>query len=112
MALLELSLALLFIVLIILIISAIPLNLAVNLLGGESSIIKVIVVNLIVVVAYFIIQSLFGEYAGYAVFAATIIVYMIAFRLGIIRAVIAWLLQGVIAVLLVLAALALGISLL
>ena len=43
--------------LLIIILSAIPLNIAVKLLGGKSSIVKVIFANIIVAVLGYLIQS-------------------------------------------------------
>lgn len=89
-----------FIVLIILIISAIPLNIAVKLLGGDSSILKVIVVNLAVGFAALLLNSFFGVLGGLISFIAMLFIYKVAFDLGLIRAFLAWILQAIVVVVL------------
>lgn len=81
--------------LLIIILSAIPLNIAVKLLGGKSSIVKVIFANIIVAVLGYLIQSQIGVFAGLLTFIIMLFVYKIMFDMGWIRSFLAWLLQYV-----------------
>jgi len=97
--------ALIWILLILLLglaISSIPLNIAVHLLGGDSSIIKVIIVNISVGVVAALINFYVNAYAGIVAFISMLFIYKLAFDLGWIRAFLAWILQGIILVLLIL----------
>jgi hypothetical protein len=102
MEILGLSLIAIIVVLLMLMIAALPLNLAVKLLGGRSSTLKVIITNLLTAFIVYLIYEFVNHYAGFIAFIATILVYRIAFRLGWIRAFLAWILQAVIALILVL----------
>jgi hypothetical protein len=86
----------LIVLLVVLIISAIPLNIAVKLLGGKSGIIKVIFVNVLVGLVYFAIHAFIGLFAGLISFIAMLFIYKEMFRLGWLKAFFAWLLQGAI----------------
>lgn len=90
-------LSLILIIVLILIISALPLHFAVKLLGGHSTIIKVLFVNLLVGIVLAVLNFLFGYVAGIIGFIAMILIYMNMFDLGFLRALLAWLLQAVIA---------------
>jgi len=96
---------------IVLIISAIPLNIAVKLLGGKSSLFKVILVNLILGVINGFIDTKFALFSGILSFVALLFIYKIMFDLGWLRAFLVWILQFVIAFILTLILLFLGISL-
>lgn len=105
-------LTILLILVLIVIISALPLNIAVKLLGGDSSIIKVIGVNLLVFTTVFIINLLVGPLAGIIGFIAMLFIYKISFDLGWFKAFVAWILQAVIVVILgILGTVLLGVSL-
>ena len=82
-------------------ISAIPLNIAARLLGGKSSIIWAAITNLIAGLVSAAIYSLFSRIGSIAAFISLLAVYKFMFRLGWIRALLVWLLQGIIALLLV-----------
>ena len=89
---------------IILAISAIPLLIAVRLLGGEASIFKVILANLLVGLAGVLIYYQFPAFAGIITFVGLLLIYSMMFRISFVKALFAWILQGIIAfVLLVLA---------
>ena len=82
------------------IISAIPLWLAVKMLGGRGSVFRVIGVNLLVGLVAFAVRAVFSTWAGLIAFILMIWIYKDFFRLGWIRALLAWLLQFVVAALL------------
>ncbi len=82
--------------LLIIVISSLPLYFAVKILGGDASIIKVFFTNLIVGLIGFGLTSMFGL-GSLLILIVTVFLYMFIFDLGIIRAIIAWLLQYVIA---------------
>ena len=99
------------VLLIVLVISALPLHFAVKILGGKSTIIKVIVVNVLVSIIIGITNSYFGLIAGFVFFLILIVIYKLLFKMGFIRVILAWLLQSVIALLLIFIAGIFGISL-
>jgi len=84
---------------IVLVISSLPLYLAVKFMGGKSSVIRVIFVNFIMaaIVVYLGIQREL-VFLGIAAFLSTLIVYKIIFRLSLFRALLAWVLQYIIAI--------------
>lgn len=79
----------------LLIISALPLYFAVKILGGEASVFKVLFVNLIAGIVGIVVNS------HLVTFLLLIFVYKLMFRLSWIAAFFAWMLQFVIALLLV-----------
>ena len=79
--------------LIILFISALPLYFAVKYMGGEASILKVLLANLIVGVIYFFVPSLIA-------FVLLLFVYKAMFELSWSGALGAWILQIIIAIIL------------
>lgn len=97
---------------IIWIISAIPLNLAVKLIGGKSSIIKVIFVNFLVAVASALLYQTFGLFAVIFSFLAMLLIYKIMFKIGWFRAFLAWILQFILVAIFVVVLLMFGVSLL
>lgn len=95
----------------ILVVSAIPLNLAVKLLGGRSSILKVIAANILAGVLGYLILVYVGEYVAILSFIAMILIYRSMFRMGWIRSMLAWLLQFVIIAIIIVVLLLFGVSL-
>ncbi|MFH1840103.1 MAG: hypothetical protein ABH849_03065 [Nanoarchaeota archaeon] len=90
-----------------LIISAIPLFIAIKFLGGKVSLVKVIVINLLagiisILIILFLIpllSSLSGwllTIIPYIPYIILILIYSVFFQLGIIKATIAWILQAII----------------
>lgn len=80
------------------VLSAIPLNIAVNLLEGKSSWVKAIIVNLFVALISFVIGIYVGKFSGLLSFLILLFIYKIMFKMGWIRCIVAWLLQlGIIA---------------
>jgi len=100
------------ILLIVLVISAIPLNLAMKMLGGKSSILKVILANLLAGIAYIFLHAYMGIFAGLASFIVMILIYREIFKVGWLRVLLALILEVVIIILFWVALAALGISLL
>lgn len=90
-------------VLIILFISALPLYFAVGLMGGKTSILKVLFANFIVGIIYLIVPSLIS-------FILLLFIYKEMFKLSWLGALGAWLLQFVVAVVLGLAFILLGLG--
>jgi len=80
----------------ILVVSAIPLNIAVKVLGGESSIIKVIIVNILVGASAAILALVIDKFLAIASFIVMIFIYKEMFKIGWIKAFFAWVFQGVI----------------
>lgn len=81
---------------IIFIVSAIPLNIAVRLLGGKSSFLKAILVNLIVGTAGYFISTKIKFFATILSFIVLLLIYKVMFRIGWLRALLAWVVQLVI----------------
>jgi len=84
----------------IFLISAIPLHIAVRLLGGRTSITWAALTNLIVGITGGIVYVFLAKYAAIVAFIILLLVYKFMFSLGWIRAFLAWLLQGVVIILL------------
>ncbi|MBS3137620.1 hypothetical protein J4232_04255 [Candidatus Woesearchaeota archaeon] len=79
--------------------SAIPLNLAVKMLSGHSTLLRVVIVNIIVAVLTFVIDIYFTLiYSLIISFFALLYVYTVMFDLSYFRAFLAWILQFVIIV--------------
>lgn len=81
---------------VVLVISAIPLNIAVKFMGGRSSLIKVIIANIIIAIISYFIKENINFLAGFLSFIAMLFVYKLMFRMGWLRSFLAWLLQYVI----------------
>ncbi|MBW2974964.1 hypothetical protein KY366_04570 [Candidatus Woesearchaeota archaeon] len=78
-----------------LIISALPLYFAVKLVGGETGIVRIILISLMLSFASVVAAQLIDIFAGLFMLFATLFVYKIAFKISFFRAVIAWILQYV-----------------
>jgi len=92
------------------ILTVFPLYIIVKLLGGKVSLMKALVIKVAAVVITLLLSMAFGLVGPLLVAVCLIILYMAAFRMGVIRASIAWLLEGVVLVVLILAFGALGIT--
>ncbi|MFP4403575.1 MAG: hypothetical protein ACLFPJ_04450, partial [Candidatus Woesearchaeota archaeon] len=79
----------------ILILSAIPMNIAVKFMGGRSSILKVLFANLVYAVLFFLIEMYVDIWTIFS-FILMIFVYKVIFEMGWIRTILAWLLQFII----------------
>jgi hypothetical protein len=103
----------LIIVILAIIISSLPLYFAVHMLGGDATILKVFLTNLLIGVLTGVFGAVLGVKAigGILALVITTIIYMVMFHLGILRAIIAMFLSAIIAFLLtVLAAMVLGVT--
>lgn len=89
---------------IVLVLSSIPLLISVRMMGGEASIARVILTNLLVGLVGVLLYYQFPMFSGILSLIALLLVYSMMFRISVIRAAFAWLIQGVIAFLLLLAA--------
>jgi hypothetical protein len=98
--------------LLVIVVSAIPLNLAVKLMGGKSSILRVILANIIVGILAIFIDMKLGHFAGIVSFIAMLFIYKHLFHVGYLRALLAWVLQFVIILIFILALAAIGVTLL
>ena len=101
---------------IIAILSAIPLNLAAHLLGGESSIFKVVFINLVYglisgLLSAFFASSLGGLILPILLFIILLLIYKIAFDVGWLRAFLIWITQFVILAIIIVGLSMIGISL-
>jgi len=108
----EITLTIIIIILLAIIVSSLPLYFSVRLFGGDASILKVFFTNILVAIISSVLLRLFG-FGALIILLSTILVYMFMFKLGFFRAFFAWLIQYVVAFLLVLLFLfVLGLSLL
>jgi len=96
------SLISIFLYLIVFVISSIPLWLALKFMGGKGSIIKVVLVNVIVGIVMGVLLETFQRFGFLIAFIIVLYIYKEMFRLGWIRALLAWLLQGVVVIVLIL----------
>ncbi len=81
---------------ILMLVSAIPLNISIKLLGGKSSLFKVIIANVAVAIVEAAIASIFGFFSGLISFFAMLFVYKKMFKMSWTASFFAWLLQFVI----------------
>jgi len=94
---------------IVLIIAAIPLHFSVSFLGGDSSILKAIITNGLVGLAGALIQSFVPSFGTLVYVIAVLLIYKFMFNIGWIRAVLVWILQVIISVVLLMLLMFLGV---
>ena len=82
-------------VIIVMIVSALPLYLAVKFVGGEAGIVKIILMSLVLSFASLGAARFIGLFAGLVMLIGTLIVYKLAFKISLLKAFIAWVLQYV-----------------
>ncbi|MBN1274754.1 hypothetical protein JXA12_00470 [Candidatus Woesearchaeota archaeon] len=93
-------------------ISALPLYFSVQLLGGKAGLFKVVLINLLVAFVAILVRFFFDSWGGLVAFIVMIWIYKDFFELSWLRALLAWLLQFVFAVIIiVLAVLLFGVAL-
>jgi|TARA_B100001971_G_C18172245_1_gene527829 hypothetical protein len=90
-----------------LVISLLPLYFAVKLVGGEASLMKVILLSILLSAFSLAALTYLGLYASIASLLATSLVYRVAFKLTTGKAILVWILQYVIAFILTLLAVSL-----
>ena len=76
--------------------AAIPLHLAARMFGGDSTLLKAILTNLIAGVLGGVISLLFSRTGLLVYFIVLLLVYKMMFKIGWIKAFLVWLLQGII----------------
>ena len=87
------------IVLSIAIISSLPLYIAVNMLGGKVTILKVFLTNTIVALLLLWLTKVMG-WSSIILFILTIIAYKFIFKLGLLKSAFAWVLQYIVVIIL------------
>jgi|TARA_B100002003_G_C14117165_1_gene537323 hypothetical protein len=93
-------------------ISSLPLFIAVNMLGGHATILNVLLTNIIVGLLTGWLVASFGA-GTLIILLVTIFLYSFIFKMGMIRSLFAWLIQYVVAAILIIIVLMLfGISIL
>jgi hypothetical protein len=85
---------LLWLIALIFILGVFPLYLIVKILGGRVSLIKALVIKVAAVIITLLLSMAFGVIGPIIVAIVLIALYMFAFRIGVIRAFLAWLLEG------------------
>ena len=85
-----------FLSVIIVVLSAIPLNLAIKLLGGETNLFRVLYVNFFIAVISVLLSIYVESLAGVLSFFALLFLYKVMYDLSWLRALLAWCLQFVI----------------
>ncbi|MBN2458350.1 hypothetical protein JXB31_04435 [Candidatus Woesearchaeota archaeon] len=101
-------------IVIVWVLSAIPLNIAVKLLRGKSTLIKAILVNLVVAVLTALINGFFDAHTSIALivgFIVLLLVYKVMFSMGWLRSFLAWILQFVIIAIVIVVLALFGLSL-
>jgi hypothetical protein len=94
-------------------VAALPLYLALHIVGArKAGFIRVMLVNIVVALVIILIHSSFGTWAGLVAFIALLFIYKEMFGLGWIGAFLAWVLEAIVAVaIVILLVLLLGIAL-
>lgn len=90
-------------------IAGIPLHISANLVGGNSSLLKAALTNAIVGLCLALIYVFLYKYASIIGFIAVLLIYKAMFDIGWLRALLVWLLQGVIAFVLLVLLILLGL---
>ncbi len=86
-------------IVVLFVVTALPLYLAVKMLGGETTILRTVLVMILTGFLVSLSHSLGGIYGGFIAFIVTLWLYRIVFRLGWVRALLVWAGQFVIVVL-------------
>jgi hypothetical protein len=94
----------------VLLVWSLPLFITVKLLGGKTSLLKALGVNILIGILAFAVSTFLNFWAGIVIFILTLLVYRKFFRLKWWKAIVVWLLQGVVAIILVLLFVALGLG--
>lgn len=81
------------IVAIIFLVSAIPLNIAARLLGGQTHLLQTAVINIIAGVIVALVHWYVPVFGGIIAFVALLFIYRMFFKVGWIKAFLIWILQ-------------------
>jgi hypothetical protein len=85
----------------IIVISSIPLYLAVKLMGGRGGIIRVIIVNVLVGLLVSWLGSTINIFVAAATFILMLFIYKVMFKLSWLKAFFAWILQFIIIIVII-----------
>lgn len=85
--------------LIVLLISSLPLYLAVKIMGGDAGLIETMIVNVLAGGMPALIALFVNNWVGLISFIAIILAYTFFFKLGFVRAIITWFVQYVLIIL-------------
>ncbi|MBN2567619.1 hypothetical protein JXB02_06075 [Candidatus Woesearchaeota archaeon] len=95
----------------IMVLSSVPLYLAIRLLGGEATLFRVIVMNIIAgFIAGLLRDALPGFIGAVIAFLGLLFIYKHSFRLGWLRTFVAWLLQFFIAAIIIVLIVMIGVG--
>lgn len=100
----------LLILLAVMLVAAIPLTIAVKLMGGEASLMKVVFANILVGVIVYGVKFLFASIPGFVSFVLMLFIYKVMFKLGWLKTFFAWLLQIVVIIILTAVLTLLGVA--
>jgi hypothetical protein len=89
---------------------AIPLYIAVRILGGEASFLKALLVKLAGAAVFFGVSLFYGPAAGLASGLLLLILYRAVFDLSTVKAIIAFVIEEIVVILAILGLIALGIG--
>ena len=81
------------IIILIFVLAALPLHFAVKIMGGKTTILKTILINIIAGLVLALITSAAPIFGGILGFLGLLFTYMFFFRIGFLRALVVWLLQ-------------------
>lgn len=95
--LLGLGLTVILVIILVWIATSLPLFFAVKMMGGDASLFKVLLTNTLITLASLAATWFFG-FGGLFVFLLIIPTYMLMFQLGFFKAIFAWLIQYVLAI--------------
>lgn len=100
----------LLVVILIFLIAALPLHIAVKMMGGKTTLFRTAFISAIAGVVVYIVKSMLTEWGGLIAFIAMLFIYMTAFKIGFFKALVAWFLQFIVAIGLILILGVLGIT--
>lgn len=101
---------LLWLIAIVFILGVFPLYIIVKVLGGRVTLMRALLIKIAAVVVTLLLSMVFGFVGPLIVAIALMAMYMFAFRIGIIRAFLTWLLEGVVLAALIFALNVFGIA--
>lgn len=83
-------------------VAVLPLNIAIKIMGGETTMMKTAIVHVIASLAIFGLNLIMPYNIGWLSYFLIIAIYKYAFDMGWFRALLAWILSGVILIVIVL----------
>jgi len=100
------------ILLLAIIVWSLPLYITVKLLGGRTSILKALGVNILIAIIVLAINAFLNFWTGIVIFILTILVYRELFKLKWWKAFVVWLIQGIIGTIVYTVLVLLGVTML